>query len=116
MSATKSVSITVSDLTLPERLRIQRIREGWTVAQAAKRHKVKISVYRAWEHGKTEEGAPTVAIGNLTTQEKCVLMRLRSKKTTLQVAKEVKCCRLWLRMMEDGRADVTRLQEFWRIR
>lgn len=114
MSA-KYTTMTTSSLTPGERLFIQRRREGWTVGQAANRAKTTVYQYRAWEQDR-ESGAPSPGLGQLTPQEKCVIARRRSGKTTAQVAKDVGCCRLWLRQMEDGRAPVERLQEHWRVR
>lgn len=114
MSA-KFTTLTTSSLTPGERLFLQRRREGWTIGQAAKQYKTSVYRFRAWEQDR-ESGAPSPRLGQLTPQEKCVIMRRRSGKTTAQVAKEVGCCRLWLRQMEDGRADVARLQEYWQVR
>lgn len=113
--STKYQNLTTSMLTTGERLFLQRRREGWTVGQAAKRAKTTVYQYRAWERDAAE-GAKAPGLGNLTPQEKCVVMRRRSGKSTAQVAKEVGCCRLWLRQMEDGRAEVARLLEHWRVR
>lgn len=108
-------TMTVSSLSRGERLYLLRRRKNRTIEQAARSLKVSVHCYRAWERD-VQEDAPVVGLGQLTPQEKCVVMRRRSGKTTAQVAKEVGCCRLWLRQMEDGRADVAKLQEHWRVR
>jgi hypothetical protein len=112
----KYTTVTTSSLTAGERLYIQRRRMGWTVQQAAKRARTTVSLYRAWEKGRTESDIPSVGLGQLTPQEKCVIMRRRSGKLAVEVAAELGCCRLWLRQMENCTADVGRLLEYWRIR
>lgn len=57
--------------------------------------------------------AKRVAIGRLTTNERCVLQRKRARKTQLEVATDLGVCRWWVNQMESGRQDCTILSSYW---
>lgn len=118
MPVEKYVSLMTSDLTQGERLYVFRHRRGHDIPTMA--HKLRVSTYRyrLMERDKCEQGGTItdVGVGPMTPQEKCLVMKLRSKKTSAKVAKELGCSRMWLRMMENGEAEVARLQEYWKVR
>lgn len=56
---------------------------------------------------------PAVSIGKLQAGERCVLQRRRAGYTQKRVAKEMKLCRYWVNLMENGTVDCTPLTSYW---
>ena len=101
----------VSELSRGQKLWLERRRKGQTQKQAAKRHKVKLPVYREWEADK--EKGPVVKVGKLADHEQCVLKRRTEELTAASVAEDLGCCRYWLHRMEKGEVPATKLLEYW---
>lgn len=101
-----------SDLTRGERLVVVRRRAGLSQVKMASKLKTGLRQYRAWE--RDEDGAPAKSVGKLEMHERCYIARRRSGLERQQLAKRMKCSRLWITLMESGRAPVAALQEYWR--
>ena len=99
-------------LNASERFLIERRRKGLGRDAAGRPYKVNGRIYGAWENGQGDmPKAPSVT--GLTAAERCLIMRRRSGKTQEQVAKELKCSRFWVRLMEKGRAPCDDLTWYW---
>lgn len=92
--------IKTSDLSRGEKLLVERRREEQTQAQAAKRRRVSLYIYRKWETD-VEQG-PLTKVGRLEPHEQCVIMRRREEQTAADLAEELGVCRWWLCQMEKG--------------
>lgn len=53
--------------------------------------------------------------GAISTQEKCVIYRRRTKVTQKAVARALGVSRAWVNRMENGTEDCSRLVEYWEI-
>jgi DNA-binding transcriptional regulator YiaG len=97
-----------------ERLYIWRRRSGMSQTDAAAHYKVHVDRYRAWESDARVKGRrPNQPLGHLRSNEQCVLMRRREKLTQREVAEAIGVSRLWVIMMEDGKAADDRLCQHW---
>lgn len=85
-----------------------------TQLAAAVHYDVPIATYRSWETGAEDPRTPEVMLGRLEPHEECWLLRLREKKTLLEVSEDVNLCGFWVSLMEKGKLDCKRLVEYWR--
>lgn len=67
------------------------------------------------EYPPKEFGLKLPKLGSLKEEDILRILRRRSGKTVKELAEEVGCCQWWYRQMEMGRADSTRLREFWKL-
>jgi len=100
-----------SDLTRGERLMVDRRRRGLSQVEMSTFLKVGLRQYRKWE--RDEEDAPNKGVGKLALHERCYMARRRASVERQQLAKRMKCSRLWITLMETGRAPVEALAEYW---
>jgi DNA-binding XRE family transcriptional regulator len=106
-----------------ERLMIARKRAGLTQLQAAARAGVSYRAYLALEQGPlTNERLEALerqalhfklSTDGLTAGERCLIMRLRVRRTQADVAKDLGCCRRWVMLMEKGLAPADTLVWYW---
>ena len=100
--------------TIRERLLIDRRRRGETIAQAARRLGVSITRYSNWERGAVEAPVTSlIRLGDLTVAEQCLLKRRRAGMRQQDVANAMNRCRMWVRLMEQGREDPSELAAYW---
>lgn len=99
-------------LTRGEALLVERRRRGLNQVLAAADWKVHPDKYREWEADRRED-VPEVNVGELKPHEVCYLKRRRSGKTQREIAAALGVTRLWVITMEDGKAPVDRLVEYW---
>lgn len=97
--------------TNAQRLIIQRRRRGETQAEAAKRYNVSSRTYQSWEYG--ERKAPLVMLDSLTKPELFFLLRRDAGLTQMQLATRIGVSELWLNLMENGKAPIGRLEQYW---
>lgn len=106
--------IKTSELTKGMKLRVERRRRKQTQQQAAKRHKVHVSIYRAWEKDDdAEKKAPSVPLGKLQVHEQCWIRRQLKHFTIEDLSRKMKKCRWWIIQMERGDAPVQSLKDYW---
>lgn len=103
--------VKASQLTRGSKLWLERRRRKENQTQAAKRHKVKVLEYRAWEQDKLK--GPVVKVGKLLPYEQCALRRREEEFTIAELADEVGCCRYWVHRMERGEVDPQPLLDYW---
>jgi len=103
-----------TELTLSrgEALLVERRRRGLNQVRAAGEWEVHPDKYREWEADRRDD-TPEVEVGELKPHEVCYLKRRRSGKTQREIAAALGLTRLWVIMMEDGKAPVDRLVEYW---
>jgi len=103
------------DLSFEERLFMERFRLGQSQRDAAKRYKVSLKNYRAWEMGEgREDNRPkNPTLGRLLQNEVFVLRRRREGIKSQAICNKIEVSRWWLRRMEVGDAPIGRLVEFW---
>lgn len=103
------------ELTMPERLLIDRRRRGETQAEAAQRHSVSNTRYSRWERGLDQPpptSIPTI-VKDLRPHELCLITRRRAGVTQTKVATEINRCKMWVRQMERGEVDCSELSRYW---
>jgi hypothetical protein len=101
--------------TKGESLLLHRRRKGLNQIEAAKEYDVPVDKYRDWEADRRLDDQPRRHLGELKPHEVCFLLRRRAGKTQREVAAALGCTRLWVIQMEDGKAPVERLREYWNI-
>lgn len=107
-------SLTLADLTGPEKLRLWRGRLGLSQDDAGRRFGVS-----GWTYGEMERGEQPVPVYawrgafTLRDHEKCLIHRLRAGVTQEHVGSELGCSRIWVNQMETGQANCTRLLQYW---
>jgi hypothetical protein len=100
--------------THAELLYLSRMRKRLTVAEMARRRKVDLFTYQQMEQGKID--CPfREPITPLKPHEICRIMRRREGLRQVDVAKAMKCTRLWVHKMESGKAPIVWLANFWGI-
>lgn len=99
--------------TKGESLLLHRRRKGLNQIEAAKEYDVPVDKYRDWEADRRLDDQPRRHLGELKPHEVCFLLRRRSGKTQREIAAALGCTRLWVIQMEDGKAPVERLREYW---
>ena len=100
-----------TDLTLAERVLLQRRRAGQSQREAAKAHGVTLYRFRRWETG--EEEPAKVSLGDLRSHEVCFLRRRRAGISVQDLARELDVTPWWLTQMEYGRQGCVRLLDYW---
>ncbi len=106
-------------LSQSERLLIHRRRLGFTQARAAKRWKLPAHIYARMENGdiltlrRSAFRMPKAGAVTLKDHERCFVMRRRCGKTQHEVAKDLKCSRYWLNLMELGKQPCDTLLWYW---
>lgn len=97
-----------------EQFFIWRRRLGLTQGQAAQRLRISRYAYCLLER----QGVVGVCVvppqKNLTPVEKCTLLRIRKGMTQAALARKLGITRFWLRQMELGKGNPTRLINYWR--
>lgn len=101
-------------LTPAECLLIDRRRRNETQAQAAQRMNISQNRYSFWERGLAQPDTYP-KIKKLGDHEVCFLYRRRAGFTQIRVAKEIGCCKEWVKRMEQGNAPVGALIEYWEV-
>ncbi len=102
----------LEQLTIGERLLIDRRRRGETQTSAAVRHRVSYFMYGKWERDIVD--CPTfIVLKKLSAAERCLLYRRRSGQTQAAVAEDLNRCRRWINQMERGEVDCTELVCYW---
>jgi len=100
--------------TQVDRLFIYRKRRGESQGTVAKRFRVTIRKYVAWENGTVDIPMRyRKKVGALKPFERCVLLRRRNGWTQQWVATCMGCTRVWLGLMENGKAPSKALEEWW---
>jgi hypothetical protein len=111
-----------NQLTPGEALFVTRRRLGKTQGAMAKKHRVRTYQYIRWEDDvvPSDRDGQTLPIPKvklkwreLTPGEQCVVMRRRSGKSRIVVARELGCSTTWLSAMEHERASTAKLMRFW---
>ncbi len=101
----------LNDLTIGERLLLERRRNGESQCLAAMRHGVSRYRYRLWEADKDD--GPIVPLRALRVYEACLVLRRRNGAHLYEIAAEAGISRWWLCQMEYGLAPPDRLVAFW---
>lgn len=101
--------------TRGESLLLGRRRKGLNQLQAAAERNVHVDRYREWEADRRTEDQPFQRLGRLKPNEVCFILRRRAGRTQREVAEVIGCTRLWVLQMEDGKAPVERLREYWGV-
>lgn len=104
--------VTTSKLTPGIRLIIGRRRRGLTQLEEAKRRHKSLYRYRQWENDATDV-MPKERLNRLADHEQCFALRVLEGTTLYEQAKTMRVSRWWLRQMERGTANVSRLVEYW---
>lgn len=97
-----------------DQLLVRRMRNGETQGQAADRLGVSRRLYGEWERDKVKP--PRRAVPDITifhTHERCLLLRRKAGLTQEDVAHAIGACRYWVNQMEQGKAPVEALREYW---
>ncbi len=97
-----------------ERLFIYRRRVRLTIDQLSYQLRVSVITYRRWEEGKLPRTCPDVEVGELSTIEKCILLRRRAKLTQDMVAARMGIASIGVKRMEAGLIRIDDLVKFWR--
>lgn len=106
--------LTVSSLTLGERLLIWRRREGYTQQEAGPVLGMSFNAYKAIERQHTKcHLANMPYIGDLYSHEICFILRRRAGWTIPDCAEQAGVSRYWYNMMEQGKVSPDRLVMYW---
>ena len=100
-------------LTKGQRLRIIRLRNEETQVQAAERMGVTRKRYKNWEDDVYNKLCPTLSVGKLTPNERCLLLRREAGMRQDEFAKVLGLSRGYVNQMELGRLPCRRLMEYW---
>ncbi len=100
-------------LTRAEHLLIRRLRAKKTQAQMADALGVSTFRYRSWEGGQTGRCLPWLRAQNVHAHELFRVLRRRRGMSQSELAKELRCSRLWVVWMEAGRVDDSLLRSYW---
>ena len=103
----------VVDLTDGERLLINRNRKGLTQAQFAELVNMSTVVYGQCERDVQRWAMEPAALGQLKPHEQCLIARRRAGLTQAEVAKDMKCSRYWVNLMEAGKTNPDDLVRYW---
>lgn len=103
-----------SDLTRGEKLYLYRNRIGFSQEQRCVDLGVGFAEYRAMEVDSETTKPPYISIGAMEPRESYMIFRRRAGMTKGEVAEAVGCSVEWLRQMEQGRAPIRRLEEYWK--
>jgi len=107
-------SLSVSDLTVGERLLVWRRREGYNQPDAACILGVSRYLYENLEHGVSEEPLKEMPhLSDLYSYEICFVMRRRSGWSIPQCADQAGVSRYWYNLMEQGKANPETLIKYW---
>lgn len=111
-------SLVVDGLTCGERLLIARRRSGESQENIARRHGITRNVYGRIERDDEDfrAGIATPELGELTDDEKCLLLRRRSGLTQEECAEYLGVTRFWFNQMETGKVSCSDLVKFWESR
>lgn len=101
--------------TRGESLLLARRRKGMNQIEAANEYAVHVDKYRDWEADRRTDDQPRAHLGQLKPHEVCFILRRRAGKTQREIAAALGVSRLWVIQMEDGKAPVDRLREYWGI-
>jgi hypothetical protein len=98
-----------------EKLVVLRHRLGLSQRQMAYEEDVPLRQLQRMESGERPltPGLKAVRVTDLSPGERCFIMRLRAGKTQAHVARELRCCRRWVMLMETGRAPADDLLWYW---
>ena len=90
---------------------VQLIRRAHNKSQEKMANAAGVSTHelRLWEADKSLNKATSL----LLPHEFCFIKRRRAGLSQEQVAKKLKVCRYWLRLMETGKRDCTELLKYW---
>jgi len=106
--------VNLSNLTLGERLLLERRRREESQQQAARRLRVSRYRYRAWEGDEQcDEVPPRAPLRLLREHEACFLRRRRAGVSVAALARALGTSPWWLTQMERGRAPIARLRAHW---
>lgn len=100
-------------LTLGERLLLARKRAGLTQSQAAAQHNVSPKRYGLWERDQVKAPFAAFIKKPIRGHELCMIRRRRSNLTQGALARDLGCSRWWLNRMEQGKAPVHQLLDYW---
>jgi len=101
-------------LTAGETLLVMKKRKGFTQKQMAAMFKVSLTTYGRWERDLVANAElECLKWGALEANERCMLYRRRAGYTQERVAKELKCCRWRLNLMEQGLVPCDDLVWYW---
>lgn len=107
-------SIDVKGLTAGETLLIARRRSGESQEKWADRHGVTRNFYgRVERDEETCASMPIPELDELTSAEKCLILRRRSGLTQEECAEKIGVTRFWFNQMEIGKVETPVLVEFW---
>jgi len=111
-------SLNIQGLTDGERLLIARRRSGESQETIARRHGITRNVYGRIERDDEEfrAGIALPELGELTDDEKCLLLRRRSGLTQEECAEYLGVTRFWFNQMETGKVPCSDLVKFWESR
>ena len=104
--------LTTKELTLGERLLIERRRLDQNQTEAAKAYGVSEWTYRQCESDEYER-IPAPPVGRIEPREACMLMRRRAGMQRTELAEKLKISCWWLTQMEHGSVSAERLVKFW---
>lgn len=106
--------LSVSDLTIGEKLLIWRRREGYTQRQAAAVLAMGITAYSQIERQDTKCHLNNMPhLGDLYSFEICFILRRRSGWTIPMCAEQAGVSRYWYNLMEQGKVSPDRMIEYW---
>lgn len=107
--------LTTNELTVGERLRVARRREGLTQAQMAEDLGIPFNTYRRIEDD-TETGwtLPSMPLGKLQEHEIYAVLRRRERMTLDDLADRVGLSKWWLCQIERGKVPASeQLVDYW---
>lgn len=106
--------LTVSELTIGEKLLVWRRREGYTQKQAGPVLGMTFNAYKAIERQETKCGLLNQPyIGDIYSHEVCFILRRRSGWTIPMCAEQAGVSRYWYNMMEQGKVSPDKLIKYW---
>lgn len=110
-----AATLTVPELELDdhEHLFVWRRREKLSQTDAAKEFGLRRGVYQLCEEAKRPIDFRYERQDNITAEEYCVLMRQRYGITQVEIAEALGCSRVWVNMMETGKAPIDKLLAYW---
>jgi DNA-binding XRE family transcriptional regulator len=103
-----------SELTLGEKLKIDRRRRGESQKEAAKRWEVTLYRYRQIETDEiSKHPGIRPALRVIRPHERCYILRMREDVSVAVMAKRLGVSEWWFIQMEHGREDAGKLVEHW---
>jgi len=100
-------------MTRGERLLIKRLNDGLNQNQAAAAAGVAKVVYAGWEKDRGENIPIIPKTIYATKLQKCIIARRRENMLQRELAEKMDCSRLWVVLMETGKADPKLLLSYW---